>query len=86
MTSPHVSASPMERSPRVASVLRSGILALIALIVGSMFGYDLVRSSPRTPLPRPRPNALGLSGSAVNPVGAPASRAAIWSAPSKSAW
>jgi hypothetical protein len=67
---------PMERSPRDASVLRGGVLALIALIVSSMFAYDLVQSSPRTPLPRPRPNALGVSpGLAVHPVGAPASRA-----------
>ena len=61
MRSHHVSVPPMEPSPRDASVLRSGILVLIALIVGSMFAYDLVRLSPRAPLPRPRPSALGAS-------------------------
>jgi hypothetical protein len=70
MTSPHVSPPPMERSPLDAGVLRSGILALIALIVGSMFTYDLVLSSPRTPLPRPRPSALAAAPVlAANPVG-----------------
>ena len=58
MTFPHVSAPPM-RSPLQVGVLRTGVLALVALIVGSMFTYDLIRSSPRTPLPTPRPSALG---------------------------
>jgi hypothetical protein len=60
----------MEPSPHRAGVLRSGILLLIALIVGSMFAYDLVRPSPRAPLPRPRPSALGASPVlAANPAG-----------------
>jgi hypothetical protein len=33
---------------------------MLAIIVGSMFTYELVRStSPSTPLPRPRPSASG---------------------------
>jgi hypothetical protein len=59
MTSTHVSPPSMEQLPFDVGVLRTGILALVALIVGSMFTYDLVRSSLRTPLPRPRPSALG---------------------------
>ena len=69
MTSPHVSA-PLMRSPVQVGVLRTGVLALISLIVGSMFAYDLVRSAPRTPLPRPRPSALGAAPAlAANPDG-----------------
>jgi hypothetical protein len=87
MPFPHVSAPPTARSPRVASVVRGGVLALIALIVGSMFAYDLVRSSPQTPLPRPRPSAGASAVLAAHPLGALASHAAvfrapIWSAPS----
>ena len=68
MTFPHVSAPPM-RSPLQVGVLRTGVLALIALIVGSMFAYDLARSSPRTPLPRPRPSAFGAAPVLIaNPV------------------
>jgi hypothetical protein len=55
----------MERQPLDAGVVRTGILALIALIVGSMFTYELVRFSPSTPLPRPRPSAA----LATDPVG-----------------
>ena len=71
MTSPHVSPPPMQRSPLHVSVLRTGVLALISLIVGSMFAYDLVRSALRTPLPRPRPSALGAAAPALtaNPDG-----------------
>jgi hypothetical protein len=69
MTSTHVSPPSMEQSPLHVGVLRTGILALVALIVGSMFTYDLVRSSPRTPLPRSRPSALGAAPVLVaNPV------------------
>ena len=69
MTSTHVSPPSMEQSPLDAGVLRAGILALVALIVGSMFTYDLVRSSPRTPLPRPRPSAFGAAPVLIaNPV------------------
>jgi hypothetical protein len=65
-----ISPPPMERSPLDAAVLRSGILALIALIVSSMLVFDLVRPFPQTPLPRPRPSALATSPSiAANPVG-----------------
>jgi hypothetical protein len=65
-----ISPPPMERSPLDAAVLRRGVLALIALIVGSMFMFDLVRSFPQTPLPRSRPSALGAAPSlAANPVG-----------------
>jgi hypothetical protein len=59
MTSPRVSPPSVERSPLDVGVLRTRILALIALIVGLIFVGDLVLSSPRTPLPRPRPSALG---------------------------
>jgi hypothetical protein len=55
----HISPPPMERQPLKVGVLRTGILALIALIIGSMFTYELVRFSPSPPLPRPRPSALG---------------------------
>jgi hypothetical protein len=59
MTTSHAFSPPMERPVLDVGILRAGVLALIALIVGSMFAYDLVLSSPQTPLPRPRPNALG---------------------------
>jgi hypothetical protein len=69
MTSSQVSRPSMERQPLV---LRTSILALIALIVGSMFTYDLVRSAPSPPLPRARPTALGAAPVlAANPVGPP---------------
>jgi len=69
MTSTNVSPPSMEQSPLDAGVLRAGILALIALIVGSMFTYDLIRSSPRTPLPTQRPSALGAAPVLVaNPI------------------
>jgi hypothetical protein len=68
MISAHASPPTMERPPLDAGVLRSGVLALIAQIVGSMFMYDLVRTSPQTPLPRPWPNVLGAAPSlAANP-------------------
>ena len=70
MTSSHVFPPPMERKAVDAGVLRTGILALIALIVGSMFTYEMVRFSPSTPLPRPRPSALGAAPVVTaNPVG-----------------
>ena len=70
MTSSHISPPPMERQPLDVGVLRIGILALIALIVGSMFTYELVRLSPSTPLPKPRPSALGAAPVlAANPAG-----------------
>ena len=70
MIYPHVSPSSVERSPLDVGVLRTGILALIALIVGSMFVYDLVLSSPGTPLPRLRPSAFGTAPVlAAHPVG-----------------
>jgi hypothetical protein len=70
MTSSHVFPPPMERKAVDAGVLRTGILALIALIVGSMVTYELVRFSPSTPLPRPRPSALGAAPVVTaNPVG-----------------
>ena len=73
MIFPHVSAPPM-RSPLQVGVLRTGVLALVALIVGSMFAYDLARSWPRTPLPRPRPSVLGATPVLVaNPVAQPPS-------------
>jgi hypothetical protein len=69
MTSTHLSPPFMEQSPLHGGVLRTGILALVALIVGSMFTYDLVRFSPRTPLPTPRPSAVGAAPVLVaNPV------------------
>jgi hypothetical protein len=60
MTSPEPTPPPTDRQPLDASVVRAGVLAMLALIVGSMFTYELVRStSPSTPLPRPRPSASG---------------------------
>jgi len=54
MTSPGLFPPPTDRQPLDASVVRTGVLAMLALIVGSMFTYELVRStSPSTPLPRP---------------------------------
>ena len=66
MTPSHISAPPVERQPLDVGVLRTGILALIALIVGSMFTFALVSFSPSTPLPRPRPSTLGATGVAAN--------------------
>ena len=69
MISPQVSPSSVERLPLDVGVLRTGILALIALIVGSMFVYDLALSSPGTPLPKP-PSALGTAPVlAAHPIG-----------------
>jgi hypothetical protein len=69
MTSSHISSPPIERQVPNVSILRAGVLAMIALIAGSMFAYDLVLSS-RTPLPRPRPRALGTAPARfANPVG-----------------
>ena len=60
MTFPEISPPPTERQPLDAGLVRAGVLAVLALIVGSMFAYELVRStSPSTPLPRPRPSASG---------------------------
>jgi hypothetical protein len=55
----HVSPLPTERQALDAGVVRTGVLALIALIVGLMFTYEVVGFSPSTPLPRPRPSAVG---------------------------
>jgi hypothetical protein len=81
MTSPEL--PPTERQPLDASVVRAGVLAMLAIIVGSMFTYELVRSaSPSTPLPRPRPSASGAAPAlAANPAGQPPSNSA--SAPRK---
>jgi hypothetical protein len=58
MTSPELSPPPTDRQPLDAGVVRAGVLAMLALIVGSMFTYELVRStSPNTPIPKPRPSA-----------------------------
>jgi hypothetical protein len=67
--------------PLDAGVVRAGVLAMLALIVGSMFTYELVRStSPSTPLPRP--SASGAAPAlAANPVGQLPSKSA--SAPRK---
>jgi hypothetical protein len=70
MTSSHISPPQMERQPLDVGVLRAGILALIGLIAGSMFTCALVRFSPSTPLPRPRPSVLGTAPVVTaNPVG-----------------
>ena len=68
MTSSHISSPPIERQILNVGILRAGVLAMIALIAGSMFAYDLVLSS-RTPLPRPRPGAQRRSGSFGRPGG-----------------
>jgi hypothetical protein len=62
MASFRISQPPTEPQPLDAGVLRTGILAMLALILGSMLTYDLVRSrltSPSTPFPKPRPSASG---------------------------
>jgi len=71
MTSSELSPPPTERQPLGAGVIRIGVLAMLALIVGSMLTYELVRStSPSTPLPRPRPSASGVAPAlAANPAG-----------------
>ena len=81
MTSPERSPPPTDRQPLDAGVVRAGILAMLAQIVGSMFTYELVRStSPSTPLPRP--SASGAAPAlAPNPVGQLPSKSA--SAPRK---
>jgi hypothetical protein len=61
MTSSHVPPPPMERQTLDAGVVRTGVLALIALIVGSMLTYEVVGFSPRTPLPPQRPSAVGMA-------------------------
>jgi hypothetical protein len=83
MTSSELSPPPKDRQPLDAGVVRAGVLAMLALIVGSMFTYELVRStSPSTPLPRPRPSATGVAPAlAANPAGQPPSNSA--SAPRK---
>jgi hypothetical protein len=60
MTLPHNSPLPSERPSFEADVVRIGVLGLIALILGSMLAYDLVRpqsTSASAPFPRPRPSA-----------------------------
>jgi hypothetical protein len=60
MSSPEASPPPRDRPPLDAGAVRAGVLAMLALIVGSMFTYELVRStSPSTPVPKPRPSASG---------------------------
>jgi hypothetical protein len=73
MTSSELSPPPTDWQPLDSGVVRTGVLAMLALIVGSMFTYELVRSaSPSTPLPPPRPSA-SVSGAApalaANPAG-----------------
>jgi hypothetical protein len=83
MISSELSPPPTDRQPLDAGVIRIGVLAMLALIVGSMFTYELVRStSPSTPLPRPRPSASSAAPAlAANPTGQPPSNSA--SAPRK---
>jgi hypothetical protein len=71
MTSPELTPPPTERQPLDAGLVRAAVLAMLAIIVGSMFTYELVRSaSPSTPLPRPRPSASGAAPAlAANPAG-----------------
>jgi hypothetical protein len=72
MTSPELPPPPTERQPLDAGVVRAGVLAMLAIIVGSMFTYELVlrSTSPSTPLPRPRPSASGAAPAlAANPAG-----------------
>jgi hypothetical protein len=62
MASRRTPPPPTERQPLDAGVLRISILAMLALLLGSMLTYDLVRSrliSTSTPFPRPRPSASG---------------------------
>ena len=71
MTSPERSPPPTDRQPLDARVVRAGVLATLALIVGPMLTYELVRStSPSTPLPQPRPSANSAAPAlAANPAG-----------------
>jgi hypothetical protein len=70
MTCSELSPPPTERQPLGAGVIRIGVLAMLALIVGSMLTYELVRStSPSTPSPRPRPSASGAAPLPANPAG-----------------
>jgi hypothetical protein len=58
---PHFPAADRSAATR-RRVLRRSILAMLALILGSVLVYDLVRprlTSPSTPFPRPRPSAGG---------------------------
>jgi hypothetical protein len=62
MASFRISPPPTEPEPLDAGVLRTSILAMLALILGSMLAYDMVRprlTSPSAPFPRPRPSASG---------------------------
>jgi hypothetical protein len=71
MTSPELPPPATDRQPLDAGVVRAGVLAMLAIIVGSMFTYELVWSTlPSTPLPRPRPSASGAAPAlAANPAG-----------------
>jgi len=71
MTSSKLSPPPTDRQPLDAGVVRIGVLAMLAIIIGSMFTYELVRlTSPSTPLPRPRPSASSTAPAlAANPAG-----------------
>jgi hypothetical protein len=84
MASSRTSPPPTEPQPLDAGVLRTSILAMLALILGSMLAYDLVRprlTSPSTPFPKPRPSA---SGAAPVLATYPAPRSPSSSAPSPS--
>ena len=60
MISPELLPPSTDRQPLDAGVVRASVLAMLALIVGSMLTYELVRStSPSTPIPKPRPTASG---------------------------
>jgi hypothetical protein len=84
MASRRAPPPPTERQPLDAGVLRISILAVLALILGSMLAYDLVRpwlTSPSAPFPRPRPSA---SGAAPVLAAYPAQRLLSTSAPTSS--
>jgi hypothetical protein len=66
VTSSELSPPPTDRQPLDAGVVRTGVLTMLALIVGSMLTYELVRST--SPLPRPRPSASS-AALAANPAG-----------------
>jgi hypothetical protein len=60
MISPELLPPSTDRQPLDVGVVRASVLAMLALIVGSMLTYELVRStSPSTPIPKPRPTASG---------------------------
>jgi hypothetical protein len=82
MTYPEPSPPPAERQPFDASVVRAAVLAMLAIIVGSTFAYELARStSPSTPIPKPRRSAPRRRRSRLRPTGVAKREPAAWLCP-----